>query len=139
MGSDKDSRGMASVTILCRPKAIAGAPRSTKQPRITRVASRTARRPDISNSPMRATVMTQRAIAMLPASAWLSRFSEEAEMPMAEVCRCHGISGATFYEYKPSSAGSRCRKRGGFVRSRTRMEAEETAGRGDAISLAFHF
>lgn len=44
-----------------------------------------------------------------------SRFSEEqiiailkeheAGMPMAEVCRRHGISGATFYKYKAKFGG----------------------------------
>jgi len=32
---------------------------------------------------------------------------QEAGAATADVCRKHGISGATFYKWKPSKAGSR--------------------------------
>ena len=38
---------------------------------------------------------------------------QEAGAKTAELCRRHGISSATFYAWKPSSAGWRCPTRSG--------------------------
>lgn len=40
-------------------------------------------------------------------------WEQEAGVATAEVCRRHGVSSATFYKQKQSSAGSTCRRFGG--------------------------
>jgi putative transposase len=54
---------------------------------------------------------------------------QEAGVPMAEVCRKHGISSATFYKWKAKYGGLGYPSPSGCGRWRMRTPAEADAGR----------